>query len=360
MTAAHVAQLVDNAPRFAPPVPEPRFKFLAAHELGSHISAPYLVKGLIPALSLGAIVGQPGTAKSLLGLHLLTALSEERSFFGMRTRRTESLYVYLEGAAGMAKRVKAQQITGRDCSGLKFLGTSLDIRNEDDRAELIGCIKAAFAPGIVLIDTLAQSMPGADENASQDMGAGIRGLQDIQQQLGVTVIAVHHVGKDASKGPRGHSSLFGALDFAIEVRRDGDGREWQLTKAKDEEDGQLHPFTLRVVELGEDEDGDLITSAVVHEFTDEPPPPKRAKPPSGGNQRLAWLAVNDLLSASQQFGLGPAPATRKCITLEAAIDAAGMRFAVDPKRRRERAITAITGLAGRGCIVLKEEVVWLP
>ena len=40
--------------------------------------------------------------------------------------------------------------------------------------------------------------------------------------------------------------------------------------------------------------------------------------------------------ADEAVRIGPAPATRKCITLEAAIEAAGKRFAVDPKRRKER------------------------
>jgi hypothetical protein len=63
---------------------------------------------------------------------------------------------------------------------------------------------------------------------------------------------------------RGHSSLFAALDAAIEVTRNGDDvRAWKLAKSKDGEDGKSHGFNLRVIGLGEDEDGDPVTSCVI-------------------------------------------------------------------------------------------------
>ncbi len=63
---------------------------------------------------------------------------------------------------------------------------------------------------------------------------------------GGLVVLVHHTGKDATKGLRGHSSLFAALDAAIEVSRSGERREWILAKSKDGRDGSTHPFKLRV------------------------------------------------------------------------------------------------------------------
>ena len=89
---------------------------------------------------------------------------------------------------------------------------------------------AGAVGGVVCIDTLNRAAPGADENSSQDMGLIIEAAKALQMALGGLVLLVHHTGKDAGKGLRGHSSLFAALDAAIEVSRDGDSRAWAVAK----------------------------------------------------------------------------------------------------------------------------------
>src|SRR5690606_31290231 len=116
-------------------------------------------------------------------------------------------------------------------------------------------------------DTLAQAGGGIDENSSEGMGQMIEIFQELQRNLGGVVNVVHHTGKDASRGMRGHSSLRGALDFAIECRRvDGADKyraQLVLDKVKDGEDGRVIDFSMERVFLGQDEDGDDVTSLVV-------------------------------------------------------------------------------------------------
>src|SRR5690606_31022552 len=100
---------------------------------------------------------------------------------------------------------------------LKDLGMSIKARGSTD--------------GVVIIDTLNRAAPGMDENSSVDMGHAIHAAKLIQQGLGGLVLLVHHSGKDAAKGMRGHSSLYAALDAASEVKRSGPDRVWSLAKA---------------------------------------------------------------------------------------------------------------------------------
>jgi hypothetical protein len=336
------------------------FNLLTADDMIALPAHPHLIKRTIPANSVGAIIGPPGSAKSFLALDALHAISEGDNWFSLRTIAGPALYIGLEGGSGIANRVRALRKAGHACDSLRFMVTSLDVRDAADRQDLIDAIgETGIGFHAIAIDTVARASPGADENSGKDMGEIIAALTDLQQTLDTTIIAVHHTGKDSTKGPRGHSSLLAALDFLIEVRRDGDQREWQLIKAKDEADGVIHPFALEVVELGEDEDGDQITSCTVREMDAAAPKQARPTAPAGGNQRLAWNAIIDLVKASQAFGLGKAPPSRRCILLEAAMEATCQRLACDPKRRRERATTAITGLASRGCIGLQDEVIWI-
>lgn len=72
------------------------------------------------------------------------------------------------------------------------------------------------------MDTLARSFGSGNENAPQDMGEFIQGCDDLMHEFGATVLVVHHTGKDAQSGARGHSSFFGALDTSMTLKKIGD------------------------------------------------------------------------------------------------------------------------------------------
>jgi len=191
------------------------------------------------------------------------------------------------------------------------------------------------------------------------MGEIIAALQKIQAALGGLVLIVHHLGKDLTRGPRGHSSFLAALDACIEVRRDGDRRAWIVAKAKDDCDGQEHPFRLEVVEVGQDEDGDAITSCVV--VPEELAAcATRSRLPKGGNQRIVYDALGEMLRASHDFGKAGAPSPRPCVDLEVAVELIAPRLAVEERRKVERTRQALTGLIASKIIEHREGWIWLP
>jgi hypothetical protein len=81
---------------------------------------------------------------------------------------------------------------------------------------------AGWSGGVLCLDTLNRAAPTADENSSRDMGEILEAAKRLQAATGGLVVLVHHTGKDSSRGLRGHSSLFAAMDAAVEVSRDGD------------------------------------------------------------------------------------------------------------------------------------------
>ncbi len=95
------------------------------------------------------------------------------------------------------------------------------------------------------------------------MGEMIAILNELQRRLGGVILVIHHSGKVAERGMRGHSSLGAALDFAIECEHGDAGPLFRIAKQKDGESGLEFPFTTNLVNLGYDEDGDEITSRIV-------------------------------------------------------------------------------------------------
>jgi putative DNA primase/helicase len=204
---------------------------------------------------------------------------------------------------------------------------------------------------------LNRAAPGADENDSKSMGLIIAAAKELQTLIGGLVLLVHHTGKDASKGLRGHSSLHGALDAAVEVRRDGDRREWLIAKAKDGEDGQAYPFKLEVVEIGTDEDDDTVTSCTIKELDANDPSGKK-KPALTKNQKIACDALGKPMKEATSLGMDGAPAGRPCINYDAALYFVAERMPTDSSHRKQRAREAIAGMVTKGYLGMKGGWIW--
>jgi hypothetical protein len=185
------------------------------------------------------------------------------------------------------------------------------------------CVRVP-AGAVVFLDTLNRAAPTADENSGKDMGEILEGAKRLQSLIRGVVVLIHHTGKDTTKGLRGHSSLFAAMDAAIEVSRDGDRREWTVAKSKDGADGDAHPFRLQVETLGLDAYDDPITSCTVR-MDGSADDVKRVKLPQGGNPRLVYEGIRGLFKDGA-YGKPGAPPLRPCIELEAAVTAGALRL----------------------------------
>ena len=115
-----------------------------------------------------------------------------------------------------------------------------------------------------MVDTLNRSLNGS-ESRDEDMSRYIQAADAVREAFRCAVILVHHCGVESSR-PRGHTSLTGAADAQIAVKRDHTGTicttlEWM----KDGPEGVEVYSRLEPVEVGADDDGDVISSCVVVE-----------------------------------------------------------------------------------------------
>lgn len=346
----------------APQGPAQRFRLLGSADLRALPPLAWRVRGVLPAQGLASVYGPSGSGKSFLVLDMAAAIADGAQWFGYRVKAAPVVYVPLEGQAGFRLRAAAWEArNGRPLPvGLRLVLQPFKLTEPQDVPDLAAAVLAAGAGAVTIIDTLNAAAPEADENASGDMGRILEAAKELQRLTGGLVLVVHHTGKDASKGLRGHSSLFAALDAAIEVVRDGDRKEWRVAKAKDGKDGDAHAFRLDVVELGDDADGEPVTSCVVTPTESAEDGAKRAKLPSGGtNQRAILDALRPMFKASPVFGKVGAPAVRPCVELEPAIAATCGRLVCAADRRPERARAAIQSLVNSGVLGHSEGWLWL-
>ena len=354
--AEDLAELLSKAN--SPPL---RYRVLTAHDVRTMPPLDWLVRGVVPRNGLACIFGASGAGKSFVALDLCAAVAAGTPWFGRVVTAALVVYAALEGGHGFRQREAAWETyhSRRLPERLRFVMQPIDLRNPNDVTELADAVIAAgCAGGLLVIDTLNRAASGADENSSADMGSLIDAAKALQARLSGVVQLVHHSGKDSTKGLRGHSSLHAALDAVIEVVRNDNLREWRIAKAKDDDDSASHRFRLNVVDIGTDEDGEPITSCVVVE--DDATTESRPKIPKGGNQRIVWDALGELLVKSSEYGKGGASLSGPCVELEVAVACIGPRLTCEPKRKTERARAALTGLITRKLVANREGWLWLP
>lgn len=339
-----------------PPKPEARYKLLGSADLAALPALVWRIRGVLPAVGVAALFGPSASGKSFLAFDMAAAIAEARRWFECRVEAAPVVYAALEGEAGFKLRAQAWEAhQGRKLpEWLHMVLQPFKLTEPQDVQDMAAVLPAG---AVLFLDTLNRAAPTADENSSRDMGEILQAAKQLQGMTGGLVVLVHHTGKDATKGLRGHSSLFAAMDAAVEVSRDGDRREWRVAKAKDGNDGDAHPFKLQVETLAIDEHGDPVTSCVVvadHAARDV----RSVKLPQGGNQKIVLTALRGIFRKDAQTGKPGAPPLAACLELEAAVTAAASALLVTPDRKAERARDAITGLVARGVLGCAEGWIW--
>jgi hypothetical protein len=230
-------------------------------------SVSWIIKQFLPQASLGVLFGESGSGKSFLAYDLSAAVSRGIEWNGRKVTQGRVLYIVAEGVAGFVNRIEAychqQAISPEDINVDVISDVTPNLLDQDQVSRLIKAISAQEPYSLIVVDTFAQVTPGANENSGEDMGKALAECRRIHRASGAMVLLVHHSGKDASKGARGWSGLRAAADVELEVLRSDEVRSVSVTKLKDGQDGGSVGFKLHTVVLGEDEDGDDITSCIV-------------------------------------------------------------------------------------------------
>lgn len=255
-----------------PESPDPTFLLLWFASLHDYVPGEQIVKGLLLAGSLFVVYGESNSGKTFFMLDLALAVASGSPWRGRRVVRGLVIYVAGEGAASVRARVAAYRIAHPDMSaGVPFaiVPQAVNFLDAESVATLTATIRAAESECgekavLIIIDTFARALPGADENSAQDVGTAVTGADQIRVASGAAVGFVHHAGKDPSKGARGSSALRAATDTEILIEGVTGPRTASITKQRDLETGEAMPFELVSVQIGTDpDDGSPLTSCVV-------------------------------------------------------------------------------------------------
>lgn len=265
----------------APTPVKPPLPLVYYSDISPALDAADFVEGLLIDGAMSVIYGESGCGKTFFTLDLALHVAAGSSWRGREVERRGVLYLALEGSHGIRNRIAAFK-QGRTANAadlpLAVVPVALNLLDpEGDTFRVIEAAKLAaerltIPVGLIVVDTLSRAMAGGNENSPEDMGALVRHLDLIRQALPSHVAVVHHSGKDAARGARGHSLLRAATDTEIEITREISTKTStaRVTKQRELELGDEFPFCLVPVELGTNRRGKAVTSCVVR--ANEPAP----------------------------------------------------------------------------------------
>jgi RecA-family ATPase len=234
----------------------------------------YLVDELVPENSLVEIFGDPGSAKSFLGIDVACSVATGTDFQGFETTQGPVLYIAGEGRRGVVQRshcwfhyhnlpvegaqiyISKHEVGYRDPSDLEKMIEEIDCLEE-----------AGNKPKLTIIDTLARNFGGGDENATKDMSEFINGVCAVNNRYGCATIIIHHSGLSDKGRARGNSSLKGALDAEFQVTKNNEFVYFKCTKMKDGKEPEKVHFILEGVQIT-NRKSEVIDSAVLVKRTD--------------------------------------------------------------------------------------------
>jgi hypothetical protein len=183
------------------------------------------------------------------------------------------IYAALEGLRGVQDRITAYKKHNLILGGtipLAIMPSQLDFFSENANiAEFIELVKESEKRignvSLIVIDTLARAMAGGDENSTSDMSKMIAYADLIRRHTNAHLCFVHHSGKNKALGARGSGALRAGVDTEIEIDRpeDADYSTINYVKQRDLSAADEMYFGLKVIELGQNQYDEPITSCVV-------------------------------------------------------------------------------------------------
>lgn len=248
----------------------PPFPFKFVTQIDPAARKEWLVRGMFGAGEFSIVYGDPGSGKSVLAADLAFHVAAGLDWHGRAVRPGAVLFVAAERAKLTERRLAALVMKyDRPEARLVILGEHYDFFSQKndalrlaDTALHVGQMTSAD-PVLIVIDTVARVIPGADENHSRDIGRFVENVDIIVRETGAHVMCIHHAGKDKTKGMRGSTALLGAADTTLFVEKLEIDRTATVDKSNDEGEGESITFALESFELFVDPETAETTTAPI-------------------------------------------------------------------------------------------------
>ena len=221
--------------------------------------------------AMSVVYGDSNVGKTFWVFDLACHISLGMPWNGKEVEQGPVIYIAAEGGGSIKKRRQAfQQHHEIEDAMLAIVPVAVDLL--DEAADVSRIIEACETAAehyskpirMVVFDTLSRVMAGGNENSPEDMTAVISNIDKVRHATGAHTLIVHHSGKNAAQGARGHSSLRAATDTEIEIAKTGENfAVAKIRKQRDLEQVGDMGFRLEKMLVGVNKRGKELSSCVV-------------------------------------------------------------------------------------------------
>jgi hypothetical protein len=217
-------------------------------------SSPWIVSGIIPAgPAFGLFFGLPKTFKSFSVSDLQIHISADKPYGGCKVKQSANFYVTNEGVRGVEYRLMAMrnhhELDGKD-DPFEFIPAMPNLTKGDDTKRLIDTIGNranhwGLPVGTISLDTMRAAMPGGSTSDEKNNSAFLANASLIKDNLGATIIAVHHSPRADEGRASGVNNIDGGCDVMIHSAREEGTRNAAVTINR-MKDGDTEGLTWRM------------------------------------------------------------------------------------------------------------------
>jgi len=213
----------------------------------------WTVRELFGRHDLMMVFGDSATGKSFFIIDLIVRGARGMNIANdprFRCQPFRSLYCTEEGLTGLKSRVRAafDHLGEEGSQNFRWIasvpnlfGGSTD-KSVDD---FIGEVKASgFRPGLIIFDTLADAIAGAEENDNGQATLMMAEARRIATELDCAVCFLHHTGKADKETQRGASAFRAKMDVSICVTGQANPRTMSCDKLKEGERWSSYTFDI--------------------------------------------------------------------------------------------------------------------
>ena len=257
-------------------------------DCGAYAQKRAILKGFINRGETSGFVGPPGVGKSGLLTEITVHIAARKDWRGHRAKEACGAVAFALERGDLVKR-RLEVYRRRDnLHGLPIAvaDSVIDLLSPNCVGLIVSTVREAervfgCGVGFISIDTYAKgiAVSGGDEDKARDQNRAAAHLRQVHERLAgnVHIALVGHTGKDESRGARGSNAHLGDVDVMVQISGDLI-KIAKVVKGNDQPERTVAEYKLEPFELGRDEDGDAITTAIVSTEYIDPSPQAAGRP----------------------------------------------------------------------------------
>jgi AAA domain len=238
-----------------------------------------LVSGLIAEHSLSGIIAKSGSGKTFIAIDLALSIATNIPWHSRPVKQGTVVYVTAEGSLQLLKRIEAwkQQHAVIEDPPLFIVDEAVNLTKAGDVDWLCAAIEPKL-PILIVIDPLANFMPGGDQNDASAIGTvNAVGFTKLRERTGAAILVVMHAGWSGNR-ERGSSALRDITDTSILIKvstRDSVAgvKTLMLSELKQRDLDSFDPIQLELRRVTVDVDGQRVSTCTISD-------PARLRPAS--------------------------------------------------------------------------------